>query len=238
MMKMELDLLTEDEIEYLDDFLLNRIGVEEEEYVEGVDEGIICISELDGFLTAVVSGPVMIMPSDWMPVVWGDFEPEWESEDKFMEIFSLMTRHLNGIVNNLMSNVSFKPLFLENYVEKDDKSYLVVDEWCEGYMRGVSMAEEQWVVDSVDMTILLMPIRVFSSIDGWGDLEKMNDEEIENIQHAIIPNVDEIHAYWLKRREYDTPETAQTYQKDTPRIGRNDPCPCGSGKKFKKCCLH
>jgi len=23
---------------------------------------------------------------------------------------------------------------------------------------------------------------------------------------------------------------------DTPRIGRNDPCPCGSGKKYKKCC--
>ncbi len=22
-----------------------------------------------------------------------------------------------------------------------------------------------------------------------------------------------------------------------PKIGRNDPCPCGSGKKFKKCCL-
>jgi hypothetical protein len=22
-----------------------------------------------------------------------------------------------------------------------------------------------------------------------------------------------------------------------PKVGRNDPCPCGSGKKFKKCCL-
>ena len=23
-----------------------------------------------------------------------------------------------------------------------------------------------------------------------------------------------------------------------PKVGRNDPCPCGSGKKYKKCCLH
>jgi SWIM/SEC-C metal-binding protein len=23
----------------------------------------------------------------------------------------------------------------------------------------------------------------------------------------------------------------------TPKIGRNDPCPCGTGKKFKKCCF-
>ncbi len=29
----------------------------------------------------------------------------------------------------------------------------------------------------------------------------------------------------------------ETYQRDTPKIGRNDPCPCGSGKKYKKCCL-
>ena len=28
-----------------------------------------------------------------------------------------------------------------------------------------------------------------------------------------------------------------TFQRDTPKVGRNDPCPCGSGKKFKKCCL-
>ena len=27
-------------------------------------------------------------------------------------------------------------------------------------------------------------------------------------------------------------------RRDTPKVGRNDPCPCGSGKKFKKCCLH
>ena len=26
------------------------------------------------------------------------------------------------------------------------------------------------------------------------------------------------------------------YVRDAPKIGRNDPCTCGSGKKFKKCC--
>ena len=25
--------------------------------------------------------------------------------------------------------------------------------------------------------------------------------------------------------------------RQSPKIGRNDPCPCGSGKKFKKCCM-
>jgi len=45
---------------------------------------------------------------------------------------------------------------------------------------------------------------------------------------------------WLKKH----PELSQggevqkveTYKRPEPKIGRNDPCPCGSGKKYKKCC--
>lgn len=32
-------------------------------------------------------------------------------------------------------------------------------------------------------------------------------------------------------------EFAEPFVRDAPKIGRNDPCPCGSGKKYKKCCL-
>ncbi|HSI36965.1 MAG TPA: SEC-C metal-binding domain-containing protein, partial [Tepidisphaeraceae bacterium] len=32
------------------------------------------------------------------------------------------------------------------------------------------------------------------------------------------------------------PPVAQTIRRDAPKVGRNDPCPCGSGKKYKKCC--
>ncbi|MBN1515330.1 preprotein translocase subunit SecA [Candidatus Sumerlaeota bacterium] len=32
------------------------------------------------------------------------------------------------------------------------------------------------------------------------------------------------------------PEKPPTYRRDQPKVGRNDPCPCGSGKKYKKCC--
>ena len=28
----------------------------------------------------------------------------------------------------------------------------------------------------------------------------------------------------------------RTYRRESPKVGRNDPCPCGSGKKYKKCC--
>ena len=32
-------------------------------------------------------------------------------------------------------------------------------------------------------------------------------------------------------------ELLQPYVREMPTVGRNDPCPCGSGKKYKKCCL-
>lgn len=43
---------------------------------------------------------------------------------------------------------------------------------------------------------------------------------------------------WLPSGENDFPlDLAVTYQRSDPKVGRNDPCPCGSGKKYKKCCL-
>ena len=35
----------------------------------------------------------------------------------------------------------------------------------------------------------------------------------------------------------EIPPTEKQMARRPPRVGRNEPCPCGSGKKFKKCCL-
>ena len=32
------------------------------------------------------------------------------------------------------------------------------------------------------------------------------------------------------------PKPAAPVRRDAPKVGRNDPCPCGSGRKYKKCC--
>ena len=37
---------------------------------------------------------------------------------------------------------------------------------------------------------------------------------------------------------YDNCLPSEPYVRDVPKIGRNDPCPCGSGRKYKKCCLN
>ncbi len=50
-----------------------------------------------------------------------------------------------------------------------------------------------------------------------------------------------LHAPEGKHSEGEAPSEPHpdtTVHRDSPKIGRNDPCPCGSGKKYKKCCLN
>jgi hypothetical protein len=46
---------------------------------------------------------------------------------------------------------------------------------------------------------------------------------------------------WAKedatRARYIAEDPVEPYLRETPKVGRNDPCPCGSGKKYKKCCM-
>ncbi len=225
-------ILSEMEIEQLDQFLLDRI----DEYAdtEGKDEGVIDISELDGLFTAIVSGSVIIPPSQWLPAVWGDFEPLWKSEKEFEDICSLLMRHMNGIAATLMEHPEdYEPLFLAREVE--GMTYTIVDEWCEGYFRGMSLSVDDWDTSGYEMKILLAPILAFTSATDWRAHDMDNDVEVENIRNAITPNVREIHAYWLARRE--NPPSVIPFRRESQHVGRNDPCPCGSGKKYKKCCL-
>lgn len=226
--------LNENELDRLDRFLADRYSEDDDD--ENKDAGVLDVSELDGLLTAIVSGPETIQPSRWLPAVWGDYEPAWKSEKDFEEILTLMIRHMNSIAAILMEQPQdFEPMFHEHEVK--GKAYTIVDEWCQGYMRGVALAMDAWDAGGQEVSTMLMPFLVFVSEKGWEMLDKMNSEEVENLQQAVITNVREIHAFWLARRE-----TALSYPSTVrhpeSQVGPNDPCPCGSGKKYKKCCLH
>jgi uncharacterized protein len=224
--------LDEEEIEWLDRFLLDR--VDDDAWREGMDEGTIDFSELDGLFTALVSGPLVLPPSRWLPAVWGDFEPVWDSEADFQRVLTLMIRHMNSIAACLIDQPSaFEPLFFEREVE--GKAVMVVDEWCEGYCRGVELAQEDWRTGGAEIASLLGPIYGFAEASGWSAHDR--GEETEALQREIAPNVRAIHAFWLSRRIASLPPAADPVRRAEPRVGRNDPCPCGSGKKYKKCCL-
>jgi SEC-C motif-containing protein len=72
--------------------------------------------------------------------------------------------------------------------------------------------------------------------DGRGEVEfiaryRQKGELIEHHERATF--VKEDGKWWFL--EGTTP-AAETYVAEGPKVGRNEPCPCGSGKKYKKCC--
>lgn len=63
------------------------------------------------------------------------------------------------------------------------------------------------------------------------DREGMSDEILQLFYQGKVADIDRMHT----RMDEDVPEGAEVVRRI--RIGRNTPCPCGSGKKFKKCCI-
>ncbi len=235
-MNTPLNTLSEMELNWLDDFLMNRIGDEVD--VGERDEGIYDLSTLDGFFTAIVSGPDMVTPTIWLQSIWGDFEPEWKSQQDAEQVISLLIRYMNGNAAFLIHDPqNFEPMFMERTVKGE--TYTIVDYWCEGYMRGVELLANKWLMESADMKMLLAPVKAFTIDYGMGIDHELTQQEVEKLQQAITPNIVKIHAYWLERRSYEVPpKSIKPFRHVDKQPGRNDPCPCGSGKKYKKCCLH
>jgi len=236
MTKSPIPFLSEEFIAFVDDTLM--------QYADEESDAILSISELDGFLTAIISGPSMIMPSQWMPEVWGgkEYQPDWESKaqlDQFMGcVFELMNSNAECLTEHPKD---FQAIFLEH--TRGEKTYTVVDDWCEGYVKGVQLDSEAWIKAPQIIQDQLAHIGVFAYEEKDDMLNKLTDDGIEELQTNIEPAVRKIHAYFLNQRANDMaptsiqPNKQEQVVRTEPKIGRNDPCSCGSGKKFKKCCL-
>lgn len=215
--------LNEQQIDYLDKMLLDL----------GNDDSILCVSELDGFFTAIVSGPNLIPPSRWYPEIWGGTgrEPEWQSHEQFLQFMGLLMQHMNDISGTLMQSPKhFEALFHVNNNPKNP--VIIVEEWCFGYMRGVDL--DDWSELPSAMQTWLEAIDLHGRESNFEVLKTLTLEEHQQTVTEIEPAVRKLHAYWLSQR---TPGSLDS-EGSIKKVGRNELCPCGSGKKFKKCCLH
>lgn len=73
------------------------------------------------------------------------------------------------------------------------------------------------------------------------DAKILNRLENHPVEKAITKKMMEAISGDFSKEEkmegYASIGTTETVRRENPKIGRNDPCPCGSGKKYKKCCL-
>jgi uncharacterized protein len=199
----------------------------------GSDESILDVSELDGFLAAIVCAPILVKPSRWLPAIWGDgrHEPKWQDMDEAQTFLSSVTIVYNDVVQQLSTGI-YEALFLEREVE--GRVYTIVDEWCAGFFRGLKLWPALPSQERVFMEGKLEPIRLFADEEGFRRLDDLTEERIEEMQQRINPAVQDLYGYFSA----STSLPEGTVRREAPKVGRNDPCPCGSGKKYKKCCLH
>jgi len=237
-----IDPLTEAEIDRLAK-RLDRIKNENALSLEGVD-GLFC---------ALVASPEAVLPSTYLPIILGG-DPE--SGDFFANLddanltVSLIIRYWNSIIDDLERDSVHPP-----YVLEVEPGQVPGRAWARGFMSGVALAPAGWkelFQNEEEGDLIVIPL-VAGEIDPeWpkGPFTKQMEEDVlmslavgfaRSYRHFAVARREEAEAAFedaLDDQDLDDDDDyfPDTYVRPEPKVGRNEPCPCGSGKKFKKCC--
>ena len=222
--------LSEAELEELDQFLLYRVNNDE----------AMTLDTLDGYLHAIAIGPQTIMPRQWLPKVWGEdsaMMPPTDNMDQLNHIMGLVMRHYNSIIQGF----EHKPPLVApcwNTCKYDIGEFEDAEMWAYGFTEGVALNRATWkpLFDSLQGQQWYRPIGLLGQDEFSADQDELTQTppQREQLAQQIDNSLVNIHAFWLPLRK--AIHERETSQRLRTKVGRNEPCPCGSGKKFKKCC--
>jgi uncharacterized protein len=197
------------------------------------------LSDLDGFLIGIAIGPELVLPSEWLPLVWGGEAPEFADESEAKAVLGAIMGRYNEILRQL-DHDAFDPIF---WATRDGT--LIAADWAEGFLQAIMLRMDAWdrLLKSKRDGQLLIPILALCVDQNGESLLGLPPEDEDRIMEEaakFVPAcVTAIAAYW---RGKGPKQISMALMGGTPpyyassKVGRNHPCPCGSGKKFKKCC--
>lgn len=222
--------LSDEEIQTLENFLLYKVQSTE----------AMTLDILDGYMHALAVGPQTVMPSAWLPQVWGQDEgmlPAVDSLEQANWLLQLVMRHFNSIVAGLeATEPEITPLWATR--ELEGKIYEDGEGWAYGFTLGMNMAKAAWapLLETEQGQRWYYPIGLLGEEEFSLDQDALTQtpEQRQELTLQMPDAVLGMYLHWLPLRHaiYEQ-EIARAMQ---PKVGRNEPCPCGSGKKFKKCC--
>ncbi|MFN7834664.1 MAG: UPF0149 family protein [Burkholderiaceae bacterium] len=219
----------DEDLDQLEHFLLYEVDSDE----------CMTLDMLDGFLHAIAIGPTTIHPEQWLPKIWGTEEmmPPMGSIDEINRVLRMVMRHLNGIIAGLEADPrEIAPCW--PIMPYCGRQYEDAEGWAYGFVEGMRLNWKDWkpLLDTPEGRAWFRPIGLLGELDFCPEQDKFTKTPAKRAKLALeIPDaVLNMHAFWLPLRHaiYER-KVAKTLQ---PKVGRNEPCPCGSGKKFKKCC--
>ena len=198
---------------------------------------------LDGYFAALVCSPDMVRPSEYLREIWGGTMADDEAfggQKELQTFLDLVMRHWNAVVHSLNSEDVFLPLLLEA-----DDGVARGNDWAHGFMRGMDLRRDEWaeLMNDEEHGGALIPILALAN-EHHPDpemrpyKEPMSAERREQLMVGVAASVQAIYRYFAPHRRVSArlEREGTTYRRPSDKIGRNEPCPCGSGKKFKKCC--
>ena len=196
------------------------------------------LDQLQGFSAALVSSPRAIAASEWLPRALGP-APGYASADEAASIDALVMRLYAEVSAGLYTGEGFVPILPRGAASAEDAHVRPADyaDWCLGYLEGASLWSDDIdaLLEDVALADPFFAIEVLAG-DYDDELERIAseagvsaDDYLEGTAADLFASVQDIYEYFLERRK------GETVRREAPKIGRNDPCPCGSGRKFKHC---
>ena len=195
------------------------------------------LTELDGFLTALVVGPDTIPQAEWLQSIWGSddsVDPPFDDPADVQWFVDAVMARFAEIVRDLTRGKP-QPIF-----DTDDRNGDVLWEaWIDGFAEAVALRPESWTAlgdgsdpDTADAMAQIMAL--IAVITNETELDSVEVNALDAHAPAqIVAAVLKLHA--ANSQNAGAPSGTPTLTPST-KTGRNDPCPCGSGKKSKRCC--
>jgi len=202
------------------------------------------LEALDGFLSALAVSPEPVPMSEWEPAVWGAV-PRWRDAEERAEVEALLQGHWNTVTQRVRFGDDDLPehlaplLWLPEEEEAEHPDELDVGrDWAFGFFRAVELREAAWETwldenDWIDEIFGLLDRLASGEIvfeDATDPPETVSYRERLEIIAGLPGMLADLNHH---RVEALTPREP-IRKAETP--ARNDLCPCGSGRKFKKCC--
>jgi len=185
--------------------------------------------ELQGFCAALATGPDAEPPADWMSIVLGEPEASIDSVAS-AALVDLLDRYRIATARDLDAGaLRIAPRVLRT-------GRVDYGGFCRGFLDGVEAAPSDWfeAADPAEVAELLFPIEVVGDALDPAERAAYRPADwrrlVRDAEDALPATVARIADYWRIVRN-PTP----TIRRDGPKPGRNDPCPCGSGRKYKQC---
>ena len=160
------------------------------------------LEKLDGFFTALLSGPEAIRPTECLPLILGeafDDEQAFRSEKELEKFVSLLMGHWLDIAHTLQQDEEFQP-----WLDADDHGVVNGNDWAEGFVEGMQLQQDDWnlLFDDAEHAPALEAIMALA-FERHPDPEMrplIDSTQREQWLAAISPAVQEIYRFFAEIR--------------------------------------